>query len=431
MNFRTATSFFVIWVLVLGITSCEKGDEIQPDISIVSPLENTLFNVYDTVNVQFTISDETQLVSVTVKIVNMNFIPVTDSHFTELSGSTYSGSAEVIISDRLLETGEYYVLVSGSDGLNEQRDYRKIRIIEMPKERRAIFFSDISPSGNATIQRVDSSFQNISQFSSPGQDILEVCVNSQQNQLAIVGHYSTGILSYDLNNASVIWADATYSINQTPRYMDLHCFDDQFYTTIYDREIRSYSHNGSLTLNHPTVDNRPELVYVNDHYLIVEQNPVGTETHFLYVYHTSTRAFLWLIQLSMDVIAICELEDDKVLVFGNDGNQARVFKYDIYQNGYSEPRLLPSGKLTNVEKMDGRTYAIAHETGLYSYTYSPNYLNNIRPGIIYQDVAYDKDNNRIIGATGNMLEELTVDGQMLHTVIHSDSIGSIDIHYTK
>ncbi|MBL4587347.1 MAG: hypothetical protein JKX84_09875 [Flavobacteriales bacterium] len=212
--------------------------------------------------------------------------------------------------------------------------------------------------------------------------------------------------------------------------MDLFCYGDQVFTTLYDQEIRSYTGSGSLTMNLITTDNRPKTIYADDKYLMVMQNPVGTETHILKVYHAQTRAFLWQLQVPMDVVSICKLDDDKVLLFGNDGNQARVLQYEVVNNGYWQPRQLPEGKLLDAEKMDGQTFAIAHEMGLYSYTYNPNFLNQIRP-LVYQDVCYDVAANVLVAASSNMLEEISVSGQVLNIITHSDSIGSIGVHYTR
>lgn len=420
--------FFGICLLLLAASSCKKVDQLAPDITITSPQENTQFTVFDTVVVRFDVVDDAQLTSVSAKIVNRDLIPVTASQTVNVSGSTSTSEVEMIIADKLLETGIYYALVTASDGINEQREFRKIRIAAIPKVRRAVYFSGAGVAGG--IHRLDSLFQDQTLFLDPGQDIRDLCINSLKDRLTIMGHFSAGLVSFNMDNGSVAWSAPVFPVSQTQRFMDLRCYGNETYTTIYDREIRSYSESGALTMNVPTVDDRPGSIYVNDDFLVVERNPVGTETHFVHVYHGETRAFLRSLQIPMDVISMCALEGDKILVFGNDDDQARVLEYHIIGNGYWEPRQLPHGKILDAVKLDGQTYIIAHESGLYSYTYSPNFLNQIRPNI-YQDVCFDVAGNRVIAASSNMLEELSVTGQVLNTVIHSDSITSVDVHYTR
>ena len=64
-------------------------------------------------------------------------------------------------------------------------------------------------------------------------------------------------------------------------------------------------------------------------------------------------------------------------------------------------------------------------------TYSPNYLNLIRPGVVYNDLCFDLDKGTIIGASLNLLEELAPNGQVVNSVVHSENISSVDIHYTR
>jgi hypothetical protein len=104
----------------------------------------------------------------------------------------------------------------------------------------------------------------------------------------------------------------------------------------------------------------------------------------------------------------------------------------VENNSYWEPRTLPLGKLLHAVKGDGQTYFLAHENGLYSYTYSPNYLNQIGAGDAYQQLCFDRADGLLIGATRNEVRVIAgVQGAVVATFAHSDSIVSLDIHYTK
>lgn len=422
------------WIVVIGMmvfASCAKKDETPPVIIISNPGENAVFDIYDTVHVQFSVSDETELVSASIKIVNTDFIPVTASISVTVSGNQQSGSGSIVIDDKQLPSADYFVLVSASDGTNDQLEYVAIRINEIPKARRAIYFADANGSGMSNIMLVDSLFQAMQLFVFPGQDVLKVTVNSDRDQLSLIGHFSTGIKTYSLQNHSLLWQDETFSLAQTPRYNDLFIYGNSVYTSLYDRELRAYNSSGSLTMNLNMADHRPQTIYADANYVLVEKQLIGTENHVLDAYHAATRAYLWRLELPMDLVSICRLQSDQVLLFGNDGGQAKVLQYDIGDNGYWEPRQLPAGKVLAAAKMDGLTFAIAHGSGLYAYTYSPNYLNQILPGSVFQTVVFDEDNGVLIAAEGNMLKQLSASGQVLNTLAHSDSILSVAIHYTK
>ena len=124
------------------------------------------------------------------------------------------------------------------------------------------------------------------------------------------------------------------------------------------------------------------------------------------------------------------MQGDELLLFGNDAGQAKVLHYDIGDNGWWEPRNLPVGILSDAVHLEGLNFAIAHESGLYSYTYNPNFLNMLSADN-YQDIVFDMDNNTVIGAVQNTVNEVSVvNGAMINSFAQADSITSIDIHYT-
>jgi hypothetical protein len=154
---RIAASFLFF---LLVFSACREKDSVAPDVTILQPQDGAVFSVFDTVFVSFTAVDETGLTSVSVRLVNANFIPIGASINVNINASTNVGAAELVIDDKLTETGEYYVLVIANDGTNEKRKFRKIRIYGLPKERRAVYFSSTNGGGTDAVSRVDSLFQS-------------------------------------------------------------------------------------------------------------------------------------------------------------------------------------------------------------------------------------------------------------------------------
>lgn len=431
MRLLYSVTSLVLLSICLSFHSCTEKDNEAPIVSILAPLSESVYSVFDTVTVRVSVVDETELVSVSAKLVNADFIPVGVSKNIAINTDTNQGFTELVINDKVLDTGFYYVLVIANDGTNEQREYQRITIFGLPKERKAIYFSSTNGLGADNISRVDSLFQYSSIWLQSNQDIGKICVNSLKDRLTLMGRFSTGINSYNLSFGSLVWSDDVFLSAQTARYTDLICAANDVYTSTYDREIRAYSVSGALQMNLQTGNYRPETLFAEENYLLVEMELIGDDDHFVFVYNRETKSLLWQLDVPMDIISICHLQGDEVLLFGVEDGSAKVLHYDIGSNAFWQPRLLPVGKLFSAVKMEGQMFAIAHENGLYTYTYSPNYLNLIKGGTIYGNIVFDIDNGVIVGANQNVLEEITPTGQLLNTVVHSDSITSIDIHYTR
>lgn len=409
---------------------CKDKDEQFPSVFVSQPSNGTSYQVYDTVTVVYSATDETKLTSVIGQLLDQNQIPIGPQAIAEINGNSNSGSFQLPISDKLTPSGTYFVMVKAFDGTNEQREFVQIYINALPKKRRAIYAATHAQA-DAIIWRIDSLFQQTELWRSAGQDVLGLHVNSLEDKLSIVGNYSTNLRTYSLASSTVVWEDQTFPLSQTLRYTFIHGFENTVYCSLYDRELRGYNSSGSLILNRPTTDYRPEVIHANSTFLLVEMNMIGDDRHFIYVYNRSTQALLWQNEFPMDIIAICPLQQDEVLLFGNDNGQARVFHFDIATNGFWEPRQLPIGEILDAVKMEGSQFAISHEDGIYAYTYSPNYLNLIKPGNLYQDICFDVDNGTIVAATSNMVEQLTINGQNVGSISLSDSVVSVDIHYTR
>lgn len=419
----SAVLFGLVFLSVLS--GCRKLDEIPPDAQIISPTAGTIYNVFDTVLTTFQYSDETQVVSATVELVNADFVPVTPK--TDVLERT---SAELVIDNKLLETGDYYVRLVVKDEQNTNSEFRKIRIAALPKKRRAVFAAVNSSSSSSTLFRVDSLLQQSQLWKQPQQDVLEVCVNSMYEQVAIAGEYSNWLRSFDADSRVELWSDQVFTVSQTERFKDLFWSDFQLYATIYDREVRSYNLTGGLTSNLPTQQYIPEKVFADNRFLLVEMNLLGDNVHILNVYHASTRALLWQTDFQFDIIAICPLNDDEVLIFGNDGGQARVVAYDVYENTFWEPRTLPSGVVLDAVATESNRFVISHSNGLYAYTYAPNYLNQIS-NLAHSCIKFDEDNGTLLASTGNIINEMALNGAVINSINLSGNIQSFDIYYTR
>ena len=422
------TAFFVL-ICALSIGSCKKKDSVPPNVAIYLPAEGQLFNVFDTVTTQFSVDEETNLEYVSAQIVDDNFIPIGQSQSINFNEIFFSRTADLVLENKLLETGDYYVLITASDGTNETREFRKIGVIALPKKKRGIFFSTAAPSNQ--IWKIDSLFQGGVSWLSPSQDMRKLCVNSLNDRLTFIGEFSTEVQSYDINSVGMVWSDNTANVNQIQRFTDLLCYENATYVGLFDKELRAYNLNGSRTLGQLTGNYRTETIYADRTFLLVEMQLVGDNSYHLFVFNRQTEAQLWQLEIPMNVEAICALQDDEVVLFGNDNGQARVLHYDIGENGWWEPRNLPTGILTDAVRTEAGNFAIAHEDGLYSYTYNPNFLNMLSADK-YQDIVFDVDNNTIVGAMQSTVNEVSVvNGAMINSFSQGDSITSLDIFYTR
>jgi len=412
---------------------CKEADEMPPMVTVISPNELAQFSVYDTIPVHFSVSDDRVVEQVTIKLVNTEFIAVGAQVTQQIGKEQFDGHADLVVDNKMLEAGNYFVLVTATDGTNERNAYREVRVNALPFARRAIYFGAVNALGQGSVCKIDSLFSGIQQVFQAGQDVHRVCVDSQRDRLAVSGRFDGGIVQYDLVSGSVRWTASAVPQLPAATYQDMVCHKGDLFVSLHEYEIRSYTADGAMVLNRLTDSDRPHTLFANNTHLLVERRQNGTSVTRLSVYRNGNFSLKHELNLSnMQIVAFCERNANEVFIFGNLNGQAKVWLYDMESNGYWEPRQLPEGRLLHAAKGEGQTYFLAHSTGLYHYTYNPNFLNTIRPNVPYQRLVYDRADGYLFASKGNTLDVIAgQQGALVTTFAHADSIVSMDIHYTK
>ncbi|MCD4664268.1 MAG: hypothetical protein K8R68_03285, partial [Bacteroidales bacterium] len=122
------TSFIILINL-----SCKKEEDLQhPVITIDQPAENLHFSVMDTIPVSAGITDDNNIVSIKVVLVNEKFTPVLDAYYYYPETKSYNLNIYYPIDDYYMKRGSYYIQIRAEDGTNFKNKFRKVYINEVP-----------------------------------------------------------------------------------------------------------------------------------------------------------------------------------------------------------------------------------------------------------------------------------------------------------
>src|SRR5574337_721734 len=118
MGLRLINRICCFAFLVLFIRCKKDEDAIPPVVTISSPYENQVFDVYDLFSIKANISDDKQLTSINIKLLNEQQSVVQVPVALTVSGKQLTLDRKYELYDVHLPSGYYYLRIEASDGVN-------------------------------------------------------------------------------------------------------------------------------------------------------------------------------------------------------------------------------------------------------------------------------------------------------------------------
>jgi len=427
--------FFVFISVILSIQSCKKDDDSQePVISISSPYENQVFDVYDVVLVKGTVSDDRKLESLTVNLLdeqnNVAYIGL-PIPFTSPSSSFQLNYA---LDDIHLESGVYYIHITASDGVNESQAYKKIFINAVPKKLKKLLVSTYANSIQTNLFYIDSSYSALNALQSFSGDYLASSASSYFQQFNKCGNYTGALTSIDLTTAATVF-NVPNAISSNPYFTGYFATEKFSYVAYYSGMLKGYDHNGNGIYNaNANANHYIENFCFNGGYLLSEQVDKQTSARILNS-HQTTGVGYQQTGMTQDVIAFCEKDQENVFVFGNVAGQGVIQLFDRVNNNLWNPYPFPlaTGSLLSAVKIDSNTFLLGHSNGtIYKYQFQTSSVTAYLTGYTAKQLIYDDLNNEIYVVEANSIARFNyVTGTFQNSIPSSETILGVQLLYNR
>jgi hypothetical protein len=422
---------FLFLCFSFALFSCKKKDEISPSVQITSPNEYSNHNVLDTLAVVGTISDNEHLEYIKLSLLNEDNITVASVVTLYPETKEYSLNREFIIDNILLESGEYSLLVTASDGENETRKYIPITLNEAARELTGILFVE-TPTFNSVEVKKIAPDMSVQQVAFAAGDFSSAATSSKNQAFYMAGSETGSLRAFSILNNSELWSVQANPLSGAPYFSDIFEDDGTLYVSFFDGEIKAFDKNGTIKQAILASGYHCFKVWKQDNFIFSEQQQIGTSDRRLVIYNASSGDEIQQTPLDMEIVKFCKRNDDNVFVFGNSGTQGYMKNYVISDNGFWEPHPLQTGKVLSAERIDDNTFLISQENGVSKYTYNPNSLTDYLPAIAATSINYEPLNNLVILAEANNVKFYNYsNAALLNTVSASTEIKSLSLLYNK
>ncbi len=425
MRYQHVLLFCAISGIVLNGCKKEKENEV-PHITITSPTDGASITVPDSLVVTVQASDDIGLEQITVSILDQNNIPVVAPVGRSVSGTSATVTLVLPILSELLESGDYKLFATASDGSLIGKDFRTVHITAAPLRLRALFTLTAPSAGTVSLYRTDSTGQT-TVAATWSMDLGGAAISSAAQRLCVAGGSIGDLRVLSPDNLDVIWQRPNLSTIGAPWFnsVDL-CADGRFYIGQDDGTLRGLTaSNGTGTMNASLPPQfrvvqaitSGELVVTNERNFVTQEQRVGT-------YFKASGSLVSSQPLALTPVRMFERTADYVLIFGNQGGQGRVLERNLPGGGGWEPHNW-SSPITAVEQLNSNTWLVALANGdLQRFTYSDAGSLSIGTTPVLSTLVKDKMSGAVYGgadghvlildpSNGTVLGDIPVGGQVV------------------
>ena len=421
--------FSLVLIQILCVlSSCQKQDKIPPRINVISPLNNSSFQIPCVVQVEGEVHDNQSLSRIEISIVDENSLPVTTAISQNISGDQFEFSEQFIINNRLLQSGNYFVKVSVEDEEeNLNSSYTSVTLSEVTRELLGIYLvssdqsstnlSFLDDMGNITLKGTIFGNHKVSEANS-------------KHQYIFLGTDVSGIsLETDFYTTKweVPFLPSTYDFFQD---VNKSKDNDQLYISNGDGVIRRYDKNG-IQIGGYIADFQNWFAHLNevDNYVMVDTYS-NLFTRWITVYNKSSGIEYTRKSITGEVVEIGQVNNSLCFVLIQNGNDFFLAHYDLNTNNLWIDFSVQNNHCYDAQKKENYLY-ITTDDGLYRFNYNnyqmlPLIVNFPCSQIDLEDISGDL----IISDAQNVYffnEQLGI----YNSFVTTDSVENILVYYNK
>jgi len=430
----TRSGMLLLLSLTCTLNSCKKDKSAAPVIEIFMPAAGGIYHYGDTIHVKAHVHDERQITKLTCVLANGNNVPFLPVTSFSTGGSQHTIDFKYVISNKLIPSGEYRLVIFASDGETDVRGYRGLTVIEMPRELWKIYLAASDNNITTSIYRTDSLLNPGFLVSFPG-DFSGSAAMTSSGMFFSAGKHTGHFYALNAATEAVEWSFANCAASGFPCYTAIDSDRERVYAGYADGRITGYDKNGIQQFSAITNQGSYPVILLNlENKLVAVEKPVTGGNGNIIVYSKPAGAPLFVLPAMMKIAAIERRNQDEVYVIGNDNGTAHIFLCELPSGNLSLRQQLPQTEIYDAAPINEYYMVLATSSGLMEFDYNSNSLVPLVPGSQAVMVKYDDAGNEIYAVSG---KEFFVYGYQLHTLILlnsyslPDTIRSMEFLYNR
>ena len=429
---HTGLKFLIVITLVLLSQACnDNKDEEPPRVIIESPYENQNFSTVDTISVFANITDNEQIKSIQISLLDTEYNGLGISRSYETSGSSVSFLADFILEEPFLKSGLYNLAVRANDGENTGSGYVQIHLTAIER----VIENYLVVTKNSTQARVYQG-NGVNDWQEKGVytiDLRGAALNYRQNILGLAGGVIGDAVFYETDEFEVVQTIQGFGGNSLPYFygLDFSAEAEQFYLLQRDPQLRVLDKYAKPISAAQLITNfLPEKTFTVSNNIFVLQKSITSPALILGMYAQSG-LLVNSFAVSGKVKEMAKKSQSEIYVW-EDGEDGAALRILLSGSNLLATLYKRTGETLNAAKEIGNgSFIFSTSTGLYRYDLSGG-TTVLNLGIAdLTDLYYDDLEGIIYGTTGNKLYKISSNGQVMNIYSFTDSIAYFAINYNR
>jgi len=371
--------FLLTLFLITSFSSCKKEEvEDIPSVVFIKPTENQSFIVGDTLPVVFDVSSISSIKSIDISLVDMNHTPVSDNYSYSLLNGKTSGRVNfaLILDDRFLAAGEYYVLAKVTNEKDTKNKFQKVNISTY--DRKLLGLSVITKLPNSiNIWNYDVNFQQTLKYSMQG-DYSGSAYMSFHNRMSIAAKIIGDFTIWDYVFGDTVVQIPSLPNPPAPTFTGTDVVNDKIALLYYDGKSEFYNYSGKLIYTIQATQGYFPIRFFDTGYNFISVEKEKAGYYLRLVTHLANTGFPHSYYvLAGPVIAAFPFEVDDFMMFSNYGGTGQIEKFIWSKNATTRPMPYSGDPFVDVVQINKDEYLILTEHDILKYRYSVSSITTL------------------------------------------------------
>ncbi len=431
---KNLTPFLIVlFMFAIIFNSCKKDESEDvnvPSISISSPLQGSIYSVFDTVIVTATVSGKNLISSLVMSIIDERGIQVGEAVSTNPGEASFTETAALIISESGVAGGDYKVVVKASDGKQMGIASVIINIIAIPKRYRGLLVISQQNTLKTIVSHLDS-LNDLKVVKNLNYAYSTSTLSSYWQQLLFSTPSPSTLYSYRLKNFNIEWQytpPAPY-----PELPVLYSDYSKLYAGVGNGTFVEFNSAGvPQVVSPPDLNRIPKKIFRFNDYILMDNAKRNDTKHVLTSSYAVSGALFSEREIDFKVIGFAAISKDVVAIFANKNGQAIIKLYNVVDDQLDDGVAVPLGSFYDMISIDNSRILVSHDNGILLYQSSIDQLSIYIPAHSVKMMEFNSIDNIIYAAKDTVITLYNYNtGGIIDFVISPYVIKDMHVYYNR